>query len=87
MTKKLYNVSVELVAMVLAESEDDAKRIAMKNAMRDDFDMVSDFDLDAAEASYLPTAYTLKEYVYHDGRDDITVQRAIEMTGNKMLVE
>jgi hypothetical protein len=87
MAKTLYNVSVELVVMVLAESEKEAKKIAMKDAMRDDFDMLSDFDLDAAEASYLPGAYSLSEFVYHDGREDITVQQAIEMTGNKMLTE
>jgi hypothetical protein len=83
---KLYNVSVELVAMVMAETPDDAKRIAMqRQAMRDDFENVSKFDLDVTEATYLPGTYSADEYIYHDSREEITVRQAAERTGSKLF--
>lgn len=79
MAKRLYNVTLELMAMVLADSPEEARKIARRDAFRDDLNNCGDHDCIEVIADYLPGNYSSRDLVYHDGKGDITVDEAIAM--------
>jgi hypothetical protein len=78
-SKHIYNVTLELMAMVLAESEEEARKIAMRDAFRDALCNSDQYDCNASIASSIPGNYSHQDLVYHDGKGDITVDQAIAM--------
>lgn len=86
MSKQLYNVTIELVCMVYAESPEDAKEIARgKRAFEDDLACNGTADAEVRIADYMPGMYAKDELVYSSEDRDITVKEAAIESGNEFL--
>lgn len=70
---KLWNVTIEVEAVVLADSEEEARGFA--DEMIRTVDFFDDLAL-ATPYSYLPAGWKPSDPVYHGGLGDITVEEA-----------
>lgn len=79
---KLYTVTVELTAMVLAKSPEDAKRIAEdQRAIHDDVMNVFREDYECRETrGCLQGGYEKDSLVYNELKKDITFDEAVELS-------
>lgn len=74
MPQKCYCVTFTIDQMVLADNEQEAKRIAQKHL--DDY---IDPDSHVRIANGLGEGWDMDDLVYHQGSKDITVREALEM--------
>jgi len=79
--KKCYIVSLELEVLVVAESPEEAKRIARDSgALRDDLNN-NEHRASSRLARCIPGDWNETNLVYHSGNGDITVPEAMALNG------
>lgn len=79
MSKKCWVVSVELEALVWAESADEAKRIGVKDIQAEASNLYYP-DSHAAPATHVPYGYEMGDEFFRTGEQSITVAEALAMT-------
>ena len=79
---KLYTVTVEVSALVLAEDEYEAADYA-DQIVRDVAILSDDASFVTPYGGTLPEAWDEKTLVYHDGEEDITVEQAVALVEAK----
>jgi len=79
---KLYKISVEVISFVLAESEEEARKIAERNrALESDFSSIDYREYDICDSrGVLDGGYEGDSSIFHSGRENITFDQAVALT-------
>jgi hypothetical protein len=86
MTKQLYRVTIELSYFALADSPEDAKD-HVSEAINDAGTYGMTIDADVCSEARDVWGHEKGELVYHDGREDISIEQAFELSTGKNFVE
>ena len=80
MAKKCYIVSVEIETPVWAESAEEAKKYALRDALNEEINNLTEHDLSAAPASYMPAGWDNDCLVWGKDTNDMTLGEALKNT-------
>lgn len=86
MSKKLYRVTIELSYFALADSPEDAQD-HVREAIDDAGTYGMTIDADVCSEARDVWGHENGELVYHDGREDISIEQAFELSTGKNFVQ
>jgi len=81
---KLWIVGVEIEIPVVAETAEEAREIAYRDALQEACRQLSERDLVVRNFQTIPAGYEDDSLVWHDGKmGDVTLKEAMEKYGEK----